>query len=265
MNLKRRLIFENSTLRDNTGKAGELNDIYNDNGTVEFGGSGTNSIESGIAGSGDIIKTGSGIFNIGGDNKNYTGNFSLNGGTVHLLANSSYFSAQNTFFENNTNFDMQNNEINNINFENLHLNGRTNIQADLDFNTRTMDRINASGVSGSGSLFVNNLAMTGAPEGESFSIPFTLIPDSSKHSLSAPCCIVSSSCRCPPGQHHFPGNKSSSSGLLRSKNCPFLFSTRTSAQRPSRSSPSRINASYNILLSMDIFISSINFRYVFST
>ena len=167
-----RLIFENSTLRDNTGKAGELNDIYNDNGTVEFGGSGTNSIESGIAGNGDIIKTGSGIFNIGGDNKNYTGNFSLNGGTVHLLANSSYFSAQNTFFENNTNFDMQNNEINNINFEDLHLNGRTNIQADLDFNTRTMDRINASGVSGSGSLFVNNLAMTGAPEGESFSIPF---------------------------------------------------------------------------------------------
>ena len=166
------ITFENSTLQNNTDKNDELNDIYNKDGTVEFAGAGTNTIKSGIAGTGTINKTDSGVLNLGGVNQNFTGDFNVNGGTVRLLASSSYFSAQNTTLADNINFDMQNNEINSINFGDLHLNGRANIQADLDFNTRTMDRINASSVSGNGSLFVNNLAMTGAPEGEDFSIPF---------------------------------------------------------------------------------------------
>ena len=166
------LTVENSTLQNNKEENGGLNDIYNNNAVVELAGNGTNNILSGIAGTGTVSKTGSGVLNLGGVNKNFTGDFNLNGGTLNLLANSSYFSAQNTSFANNPNFNMQNNEINSVNFGNLTLNGSTNIQADLDFNTRTMDRINASSVNGSGSLFVNNLAMKGAPEGESFSIPF---------------------------------------------------------------------------------------------
>lgn len=167
-----KLTFENSVLENNTDRNGELNDIYNDNGTIEFAGGENNTIKSGISGTGTITKTGSGVLNLGGVNKNFTGNFNVEEGTVYLIPDSSYFAAQNTVFANNINFDMQNNEINNINFGNLTLNGRTNIQADLDFNTRVMDRINASSVTGNGELFVNSLEMKGAPSGGSFSIPF---------------------------------------------------------------------------------------------
>lgn len=168
-----RLVIENSTLKDNFDKNGELNDIYNTNsGVVDFNGTGTTNILSGIKGIGTVSKNDSGILNLGGTNENYTGTFDFNGGTVNLLANSSYFNAQNTNFSNNVNFNMVNNEINDINFHNLNLSGTTNIFADVNLNTQTMDTISADSLSGGGTLFVRNLALQGAPEGKEISIPF---------------------------------------------------------------------------------------------
>ena len=166
-------IIENSTFRNNYDRTGDLNDIYNtDTGVINFNGSGTTDILSGISGTGTLNKNDSGILNLGGKNENYTGTFDFNGGTLNLLASGSYFNAVNTNFGNNINFNMQNSEINNVNFGNLNLNGTANIYPDVDFNTNTMDRINADSLSGSGSLFVRNLALEGTPAGQYISIPF---------------------------------------------------------------------------------------------
>ncbi len=166
-----RLVIEGGTFRSNFDKDGELNDIYN-TGTIEFTSASTANIESGIRGAGKIIKDGSGILNLGGENSQYTGDFNFNSGTLNLLANSSYFSAANTSLGNDTNFNMQNGQINNINFGNLSLSGTTNIFADVNFDSNTMDRISASSVSGGGIINVKNLALQGVPEGKFISIPF---------------------------------------------------------------------------------------------
>lgn len=166
-------IIENSVFQNNYDKTGDLNDICNANtGIINFNGSGTTSILSGINGTGTINKNNEGVLNLGGKNENYTGTFNLNSGTLNLLADSSYFNAQNTTFGNNINFNMQNNEINNINFGNLSLTGTANIYPDVNFNTNIMDRINAVSSTGSGTLFVKNLAAEGTPKGQFISIPF---------------------------------------------------------------------------------------------
>lgn len=168
-----RLTIENSTLKNNFDKNNDLNDIYNNStGILNFNGTGTTNILSGIKGSGALNKNDSGALNLGGMNENYTGTFNFNDGTVNLLANSSYFNAQNTNFAGNVNFNMVNNEINNINFHNLHLNGTANIFADVNFATNTMDTISADSLTGSGGLFVRNLALHGAPQNKEISIPF---------------------------------------------------------------------------------------------
>ncbi len=166
------LIIENSTFRNNSDTDG-ANDIHNySGGIIEFSGDGTTNILSGIDGSGTINKTGCGILNLGGVNNNYTGDLNLQAGTINLLKDSTYFNAQNTSFYNNTNFNMLNSEINNINFGNLALSGKSNIFADVNFNTNTMDRINASSVSGSGNIYVVGLGLEGTPKGNFISIPF---------------------------------------------------------------------------------------------
>lgn len=164
------LIIEKSTFKDNRDKNGE-NDIYN-TGTVKFNSDGTTNILSGIKGTGTVSKNDSGILNLGGKNDEYTGAFDFNGGTVNLLANGSYFNAANTNFGNNINFNMQNRQINNINFGNLNLSGQANIYPDVNLNNNTMDRINADSLSGSGSLYVPNLAIEGVPKAEYITIPF---------------------------------------------------------------------------------------------
>lgn len=166
-----RLIVEGSTFKSNLDKDGELNDIYN-TGTVEFTSSSTTNIESGIRGTGNIIKQGSGTLNLGGENSKYTGNFNFEGGTVKLLSDSTYFNAANTAFGNNINFDMQNGQINNINFGNLSLSGQANVYADVNFNNNTMDRINAASISGNGDINVANLLFEGTPEAQFITIPF---------------------------------------------------------------------------------------------
>lgn len=168
-----KLVIENSTFKNNHDKDGELNDIFNtQTGAVEFNADGTTNILSGIKGGGTIAKNDSGVLNLGGINKDFTGDFNFNGGTVNLLANSSYFNAQNTNFGDNINFNMLNNSIDNVNFGNLTLSGKTNISADVNFNNNTMDRISASSINGSGSLFVNRLGFEGAPQSDFISIPF---------------------------------------------------------------------------------------------
>lgn len=167
------MTIENTTFKNNYDRTGDLNDIYNySNANLEFTGSGTTNILSGIKGSGTITKNGSGNLNLGGNNNQYTGNFTFNDGTVNLLANSSYFNAANTNFGSGVSFNMQNKQINDVNFGALTLNGTTNIYPDVNFNTNTMDKINANSLSGSGTLFVRNLALEGTPEGQYISIPF---------------------------------------------------------------------------------------------
>ena len=165
------LTLDNTTMQDNYDRNNEKNDIYN-TGTINFNGEGTNSIQSGIKGNGTINKNDTGILNLGGSNQNYTGNFNFNDGTLNLLSNSQYFNAQNTSFGNNINFNMANNEINNINFGNLNLAGTANIYADVNLTNSTMDRINASSVNGSGSLFVAGLNLEGTPKAKDIIIPF---------------------------------------------------------------------------------------------
>lgn len=166
------LIIENSTFRNNSDTEG-ANDIHNySGGIIEFAGDGTTNILSGIDGEGTINKTGSGILNLGGTNNNYTGSLKLEAGTINLLKDSTYFNAQNTSLYNNTNFNMLNGEINNINFGNLSLAGTSNIFADVNFNTNTMDRINANSLAGSGNIHVAALGLEGTPQGNFISIPF---------------------------------------------------------------------------------------------
>ena len=162
------LNISKTTFKNNINQYGELNDIYN-TGTINLESA---NILSGIAGSGTLNKTGSGVLNLGGINEKYTGNFNFEGGTLNLLAGADYFSASNTTFDNGINFNMQNSEINNINFGNLTLNGTSHIFADINFNTDTMDRINASSLSGSGNIFLEKLSAIGTPKNQYISIPF---------------------------------------------------------------------------------------------
>ena len=162
------LNISKTTFKNNMNQYGELNDIYN-TGTINLESA---NILSGIAGSGTLNKTGSGVLNLGGINEKYTGNFNFEGGTINLLAGADYFSASNTTFDNGINFNMQNGEINNINFGNLTLNGTSHIFADINFNTNTMDRINASSLSGSGNIFLEKLSAIGTPKNQYISIPF---------------------------------------------------------------------------------------------
>lgn len=162
------LNISKTTFKNNINQYGELNDIYN-TGTINLESA---NILSGIAGSGTLNKTGSGVLNLGGINEKYTGNFNFEGGTLNLLAGADYFSASNTTFDNGINFNMQNGEINNINFGNLTLNGTSHIFADINFNTNTMDRINASSLAGSGNIFLEKLSAIGTPKNQYISIPF---------------------------------------------------------------------------------------------
>ena len=164
------LTIINSTFKNNYDTSGK-NDIFNIN-TINFNGEGTTNILDGIRGSGEIYKNDSGTLNLGGNNSNYSGNFTFNEGTVNLLKDSNYFNTKMTNFENNVNFNMQNNQINNINFGILTLAGQSNIYPDVDFNTNSMDTINASSLSGTGRIFIPNLAFSGAPKANCVSIPF---------------------------------------------------------------------------------------------
>ena len=178
--------FENTTFKNNYDR-NQANDIYNNStGTLNFNGSGENTILSGISGSGDINKNGSGALNLGGQNSDFSGDFFFNAGTLNLLADSTYFSAQNSTFSNDVNFNMVNGQINDINFGNLTLNGKTNVFADVDFSNNTMDRINANSLNGSGEIFVTGLHLRGVPEAQKILIPFadSVLKDSVKYDNS---------------------------------------------------------------------------------
>ncbi len=167
------LDIECTTFKNNYDLKNGLNDIENTStGTVNFLGSCTNNILSGIAGVGTITKQDTGVLNLGGVNNKFTGNFDFEGGTLNLLADSSYFEATNTSFGSNVNFNMANGEINNINWGNLTLNGKTKLFADVNFNTNTMDMINAASVEGNGTIYVGGFNIEGVPESTKISIPF---------------------------------------------------------------------------------------------
>ena len=167
------LNLNNTSFQNNHGKNAENNDIFNAlTGIVNFLGGGTNNINSGIKGTGTINKNDGGELNLGGNNAEFSGNFNFSQGTLNLLAQSSYFSASNTSLGNGVNFNMVNSEINNINFGALDATGTANIFADMDFNTNTMDRINANSFSGGGNLLVSGLNFIGAPSAPEISIPF---------------------------------------------------------------------------------------------
>ena len=166
------ITLNNTVLKNNYDRNGRLNDIYNTStGVINFSGQ-SNNVLSGIEGSGTINKNENGTLNLGGINSSFNGTFNLNQGTLNLLKDTSYFNAQNTSFGNDTTFNMANNDINDINFGNLSLAGNTNIFADVDFNSNTMDKINANSITGSGFLSVSGLNLEGTPQSASISIPF---------------------------------------------------------------------------------------------
>ena len=164
------LTIINSTFNDNKDSGG-INDIFSIN-TINFDGDGTTNIYDGIRGSGEIYKNDDGILNLGGNNSNYTGNFSINAGTVNLLSDSSYFNAKMTNFANGINFNMQNGQINDINFGILTLSGQSNVYPDVDFNTDTMDTINAAHLTETGNIYVPNFSLIGVPKASFISMPF---------------------------------------------------------------------------------------------
>ena len=90
----------------------------------------------------------------------------------NILADSVYLASPAQNFGSNVNLNLQNGQIGNINLQNLTLNGTTNIFADMNLNTKTMDTISALSLSGSGNIFVKDLKIEGTPQGEHFEIPF---------------------------------------------------------------------------------------------
>lgn len=167
------MTVQNSTFRSNYDKNGDLNDIFvAPTGVTNFTGSGTSTILSGIKGTGTLEKSGTGTLNLGGENSGYTGVFNFNQGTLNILADSVYLASPAQNFGSNVNLNLQNGQIGNINLQNLTLNGTTNIFADMNLNTKTMDTISAHSLSGSGNIFVKDLKIEGTPQGEHFEIPF---------------------------------------------------------------------------------------------
>lgn len=166
-----KLVIENSIFKNNRNNDTE-NDIYNNNASIEFNGSGSSSILSGVSGNGTIVKNDVGILNLGGNNSDFKGDFVFNAGTVNLLADSSFFDAQNTNLGNNVNLNTQNGEISSLHFNNLNLNGQTNLFVEADLNSKTMDTVSAGSLNGNGVLFVKNLKLYGTPESEDISIHF---------------------------------------------------------------------------------------------
>ncbi len=160
----------NSTFKNNVDSSGK-NDIFSMN-TLNFDGDGTTNILDGIRGSGHIYKNDDGVLNLGGNNSNYAGIFAFIKGTVNLLPNSSYFQAKMTDFANGVNFNMQNKQIDNIDFGILTLSGKANIYPDVDFNSKTMDTVNASQLTGAGNINIPRLSFIGAPTGDYIAIPF---------------------------------------------------------------------------------------------
>lgn len=165
--------IEGTTLSSNYDLNGDPNDIFiAPTGVTKFTGSSTSTVLSGIKGTGKLEKNGTGALNLGGRNGEFTGNFNFNNGTLNILPNSVYLGSKNQYFGNNVNLNLQNGQLDNINFQNLTLNGRTNIFADMNLNTRTMDTISADSLSGSGEFFVKNLAIQGTPDSKFIEIPF---------------------------------------------------------------------------------------------
>ena len=164
------LTIINSTFKNNTDIFGK-NDIYTVH-TINFNGNGTNNILSGISGSGEIYKNDDGILNLGGNNSNYKGNFTLNDGTVNLLADSSFFDLKMATFNNDTTLSLQNGQVNDLNLGIVTLSGTVNVLPDVDFNTNTMDTINATHFTGAGEIYIPKLSLIGTPKSSFIEIPF---------------------------------------------------------------------------------------------
>ena len=83
---------------------GQFSDIHNENGILNFAGSGVVSIKSGITGTGTINKNDSGSLLLAGENHNYTGQTNINGGAVYFekTTETTYFGGETTINENGT-------------------------------------------------------------------------------------------------------------------------------------------------------------------
>lgn len=88
------VVLEDVVFADNTHGTGvnaSANDIYIDkSGTITYNAAttGKNSISSGIAGDGNLVKTGSSELNLSGNNKNFYGNLYVTDGTLNFTQNS---------------------------------------------------------------------------------------------------------------------------------------------------------------------------------
>ena len=212
------VIIENSTFQGNKDQSG-ANDIFSNN-IIRFKGEGTTNIFDGIRGSGLIYKEDSGILNLGGNNANYRGDFLFQGGRVNILKGCNYFNSENTSFSSGVIFDMQNSEINNINFGSMNLSQESYIYPDVNFNTNTMDTISADSLSGQGNIYIPDLLISGTPEGNFISIPFSnsVLKDSIRYSpkiIKTPIFDYFSSYNSQDGNFNF-SKKGFNSGILSS-------------------------------------------------
>ena len=96
---------ENHLVEFENNKAGiEGSDIHNENGIINFAGSGITAIKSGITGTGEINKNESGTLLLGGKNHTYTGQTNINDGILYFekTTDTTYLGGQTTINANGT-------------------------------------------------------------------------------------------------------------------------------------------------------------------
>jgi len=96
---------ENHLVEFENNKAGiDGSDIHNENGIINFAGSGITAIKSGITGTGEINKNESGTLLLGGKNHTYTGQTNINDGILYFekTTDTSYLGGQTTINANGT-------------------------------------------------------------------------------------------------------------------------------------------------------------------
>ena len=96
---------ENHLVEFENNKAGiDGSDIHNENGIINFAGSGITAIKSGITGTGEINKNESGTLLLGGKNHTYTGQTNINDGILYFekTTDTTYLGGQTTINANGT-------------------------------------------------------------------------------------------------------------------------------------------------------------------
>lgn len=119
--------------------------------------------------SGDYTLDG-GTLNVNEEGSFSPDEFMLNNGTVNISDESAFSPEVNTF--NGGNINAANGSMGDLNFNDLTLNGTTNLAVDVDMNNGVMDTISASSVNGDGKINVNQFNLTSETNNPNIIIDF---------------------------------------------------------------------------------------------